>query len=90
MDAIRLSQIASVNQHLLLPHVMYMPLACPGWCEEPYVLMSNRPIAANFDAEIEGQQHLRCLESSLKTFCTATYIPQHLRTDGKTVWTPGD
>ena len=88
LDAVRLSQIATVDRHKLLPYVMYMPLACPGWCEEPYVLMASAPIASEFNAETAGQQHLRCLESSLHSFCTEGSIPLHLRTDGKKVWTP--
>jgi hypothetical protein len=86
MDAVRLDVIANLDPELLFPHVLSMPWTVPGWSDKEYVLMVNLPISLDIELGHRGKTHLALLAASLIAYSMDGESPEHLRTDGKSVW----
>jgi hypothetical protein len=86
VDVVLLSTIPSADPALLLPHVLPMPIPCPGWCGDDYVVLISQPLAREIEIGLCGQKHLALLKAALTAFCVEGNRTPHLRTDGHTVW----
>lgn len=85
MDAVRMAVLDLVSPALLFRHVLSVPLKISA---DEYALLVDQPVAMEAELGQLGRRHLACLVEELKHAASLNLHPDHLRTDGESVWVP--
>ena len=86
MDAVRVDTLQELVPEELLPYVLYNPWSCPGWCEQNFALLINKPVELEITRGLLGRDHLKVLQIHMERLCTEETPCTHVRTDGVLAW----
>lgn len=88
MDAVRLATIHLVSPSLLFSYVVSMPMKSSPESTDEYALLISEPVVLQVELGQIGERHRARLFQVLRQSAFAGLYPDHLRTDGDSVWAP--